>query len=99
MAGETPDVPVIRQQPGVKELDRVQAAPVTGSTKQVPYYGEVYSNAVDAQTNMVRLGDKYTWDNFTASTAFTGNPGHIRFYDRRSGRFGRVPFLHSVIDD
>ena len=94
---ETPDVPIIRQQPGIKELDRVQAAPV--STTKQPYYGEVYSNSVDSQGNMVRIGSRYTWDNFTASTAFTGTPGHIKMYDRRTGIFGRIPYLHSVWDD
>ena len=95
---ETPDVPIIRQQPGIKEADRIQPPPKgTGAGKS--YYGEVYSNSVDAQTNMVRAGVDFTWEDFTAGNAMRGAPGHIKFYDRRTGKFGRVPFLHSSWDD
>ena len=94
---ETPDVPIIRQQPGIKEADRIATGPKGTGTKA--YYGEVSTNATDAQTNMVRAGVDFTWEDFTAGNAMRGAPGHIRFYDRRQGKFYRVPMLHSSWDD
>jgi hypothetical protein len=98
MAGETPDVPIIRQQPGVKELDRSVPAKVTVN-KNNQVYGRVYTNAADGQTNMVRAPGLYTWDDYTAGNAIHTTPGHIKFYDEQSGRTFRVPLLHSVWDD